>query len=112
MNLGCRLKLPYGSATFDHFFNASLILDPSIKNIFVMTDDRVALANDVSLLTGKTVDGDAASHLHFQHRGVNVYNYAASAKHRDRTMQSSGTLLTPPPLLPLFPPTNPSSCSY
>lgn len=89
MNLGCRLKLPYGSATFDHFFNASLILDPSIKNIFVMTDDRVALANDVSLLTGKTVDGDAASHLHFQHRGVNVYNYAASAKHRDRTMQSS-----------------------
>lgn len=91
MDLGCHLKVPYGAATFEHFFNASLILDPDIKNIFVMTDDRVALAKDITQLTGKSIDvnASAASHIHFQHKGVNVYNYAASLKHRDRTMDSS-----------------------
>jgi len=42
-NFGCHLILPYGAATLEHFLNASLIMAPENKNIFIATDDQVWL---------------------------------------------------------------------
>ena len=37
--MGCCFSLPYGAATLDHFSNASRIVIPGVKNIFMMSDD-------------------------------------------------------------------------
>lgn len=42
-NYGCNLILPYGAATLEHFLNASLLLAPHNKNIFITTDDQAWL---------------------------------------------------------------------
>jgi len=47
-DLGCPLALPYGSATLEHFLNASLILSPNNRNIFISTDDDVWLTKAIS----------------------------------------------------------------
>jgi hypothetical protein len=39
MDFGCLYHLPYGDASLEHYFNASLAMFPDIKNFFVMTDD-------------------------------------------------------------------------
>lgn len=38
--MGCGSDLPYGAATLDHYINASRVLAPNIRNIFIMTDDH------------------------------------------------------------------------
>lgn len=48
LNYGCQLTLPYGAATLEHFINASLILSPHTKNLFLSTDDEAWLTKAVS----------------------------------------------------------------
>jgi hypothetical protein len=36
---GCNTDLPYGSASLEHYINASYLLNPSINHLFIMTDD-------------------------------------------------------------------------
>ena len=43
LNYGCQLVLPYGAASLEHYFNASSILFPDVKNIFIATDDQAWL---------------------------------------------------------------------
>ena len=39
MDMGCNKKLPYGAASLEHFLNASRVLLPYNRNVFMMTDD-------------------------------------------------------------------------
>ncbi len=39
-NFGCNLALPYGAASIEHFLNASLLISPENKNIYIATDDE------------------------------------------------------------------------
>lgn len=43
LNYGCQLVLPYGAASLEHYLNASSIMFPNIKNIFIATDDQAWL---------------------------------------------------------------------
>ena len=38
-DMGCGAQLPYGAATLEHFLNASRVLMPHNKNVFMLTDD-------------------------------------------------------------------------
>jgi hypothetical protein len=46
-DMGCGAQLPYGAATLEHFLNASLVLMPHNRNIFMMTDDPKWLKAEV-----------------------------------------------------------------
>jgi hypothetical protein len=37
--MGCSFKLPFGAASLEHFLNASKVLLPNNRNVFIMTDD-------------------------------------------------------------------------
>ena len=42
-NFGCNLALPYGAAGIEHFLNASLLVAPFNRNIYIATDDAAWL---------------------------------------------------------------------
>jgi hypothetical protein len=52
MNFGCLYTLPYGDASLEHYFNASLTMFPDIQNLFVMTDDPGWLDENVEKVLG------------------------------------------------------------
>ena len=39
MDMGCNKKVPFGAASLEHFLNASRVLMPENRNVFIMTDD-------------------------------------------------------------------------
>lgn len=47
-NYGCTRSLPYGAATLEHFINASLVMSPHTKNLFLSTDDGAWFTEAIS----------------------------------------------------------------
>mmetsp|Transcript_22622 Transcript_22622/g.32522 ORF Transcript_22622/g.32522 Transcript_22622/m.32522 type:complete len:524 (+) Transcript_22622:96-1667(+) len=47
MNMGCNKRLPFGAVTLEHFLNASRVLLPHNRNVFMMTDDPKWLQNEL-----------------------------------------------------------------
>jgi hypothetical protein len=47
-NYGCKLTLPYGAASLEHFINASLVLSPNAKTLFLSTDDEAWVSKAIS----------------------------------------------------------------
>jgi hypothetical protein len=45
MDYGCLYHIPYGYTTLEYFLNASLVMSPSARNLFIMTDDPEWLDN-------------------------------------------------------------------
>lgn len=48
--MGCNKRLPYGAASLEHFLNASRVLMPHNRNVFMMTDDPKWLKAEVCLV--------------------------------------------------------------
>ena len=65
-----------GATTLEHYLNASLLLIPEAKNVFIMTDDDAVLRMEMSLL-GKNFDK------------LNIYSLPASPTHRAWSLDSS-----------------------
>lgn len=74
-DMGCSMVMPYGAASLMHFINASLIIEPEEKNLFIMTDDKEWLKHEMA---------------HFHHikhtdarlRNLNIFTFPAREKHR------------------------------
>jgi len=45
---GCQLTLPYGACKLEHFINASLILSPKTRHLFLSTDDEAWLTQAIT----------------------------------------------------------------
>jgi hypothetical protein len=52
MDFGCLSPLPYGDASLEHYFNASLTMFPKVRNFFLMTDDPNWLDDSVERVLG------------------------------------------------------------
>jgi hypothetical protein len=74
-NLGCGLTLPYGAATIEHFINASLLIQPNIRNMFITTDDEIWLGKYLSEY--KLLPGNLINKYNFH-----IYSYHARHNHR------------------------------
>lgn len=48
MNMGCNKKMPFGAAKLDHYLNASKLLLPKNRNVFMMTDDPKWLEMEIA----------------------------------------------------------------
>ena len=74
-DMGCGMILPYGAASLLHFINASEIVSPQEKNLFIMTDDKEWLEREMG-------------HFHrIQHtdprlQQFNIFTFSARSKHR------------------------------
>ena len=45
--MGCGAQLPYGAASLEHFLNASRVLMPQNRNVFMLTDDSKWLKAEI-----------------------------------------------------------------
>eukprot|EP00597_Dinobryon_sp_UTEXLB2267_P019130 CAMPEP_0201114624 /NCGR_PEP_ID=MMETSP0812-20130820/78496_1 /ASSEMBLY_ACC=CAM_ASM_000668 /TAXON_ID=98059 /ORGANISM="Dinobryon sp., Strain UTEXLB2267" /LENGTH=361 /DNA_ID=CAMNT_0047378269 /DNA_START=149 /DNA_END=1234 /DNA_ORIENTATION=- len=73
-DMGCGAQLPYGAATLEHFLNASRVLMPHNRNVFMMTDDPKWLRAEVRKYHSKHKHQADAMHIFFppirpNHRG-------------------------------------------
>lgn len=63
-DLGCQMALPYGGASLEHFLNASLILAPNNRNIYLSTDDEEWLTK--AIIEYKSQTGNLISQKNLQ----------------------------------------------
>lgn len=47
LNLGCQFRIPYGAASLVHFLNASAVIEPTIRTVFIMTDEGESVLEEV-----------------------------------------------------------------
>jgi hypothetical protein len=74
MDMGCLSPLPFGLATFDHFINASIVLNPDVENIFVLTDDFGWVRRQIALSGGSFTAATLASHSAGSEGGTAVHS--------------------------------------
>lgn len=110
--MGCFSRLPFGASTLRHYINASRVLLPNNRNIFIMTDDGLWLHSQIHLLTNHsthshshahttpTSASDASVHtssasgsrgqaLHVRIDDWDIFAFVAAPSHRDKSATAS-----------------------
>eukprot|EP00597_Dinobryon_sp_UTEXLB2267_P010756 CAMPEP_0170101536 /NCGR_PEP_ID=MMETSP0020_2-20130122/2312_1 /TAXON_ID=98059 /ORGANISM="Dinobryon sp., Strain UTEXLB2267" /LENGTH=286 /DNA_ID=CAMNT_0010324641 /DNA_START=650 /DNA_END=1508 /DNA_ORIENTATION=- len=81
-DMGCGAQLPYGAATLEHFLNASRVLMPHNRNVFMMTDDPKWLKAEVKKYYS------LRRHQH-HHDTMHIFFPSVRPNHRGGTFNSS-----------------------
>jgi len=96
MNMGCNKKVPFGAVTLEHFLNASRVLLPHNRNVFMMTDDPKWLRSELKKYYSASPYRHRAqnSQLIGANGGeeddlMNVFTPAIRPNHRSGTFNSS-----------------------
>jgi len=84
MDMGCNKKLPYGAASLEHFLNASRVLIPHNRNVFMMTDDPKWLRTEIK----KYYSQRRAQHQHSADT-MHIFTPPIRPNHRGGTYNSS-----------------------
>ncbi len=74
-DMGCSMILPYGAASLLHFINASEIISPQEKNLFIMTDDKEWLKQEMEHF-------NRIKHTDPRLNQFNIFTFPAREKHR------------------------------
>lgn len=84
MDMGCGSQLPYGAASLEHFLNASRVLFPTNRNVFILTDDPKWVRAE----TRKYYLAHRQHH-HFSRDTMKIFTLPARPNHRGGTYNSS-----------------------
>ena len=89
MNMGCNKKVPFGAASLEHFLNASRVLMPENRNVFMMTDDPKWLKSEVRKYYSTRRHHKSSSSVRGGQDTFNIFTPAIRPNHRGGTFNSS-----------------------
>lgn len=82
--MGCFSGLPFGAATLEHYINASKVVLPSNRNLFVLTDDEPWLKPELERYRARVLMGSIPKHEAF-----NIIAYPAGEGHREASSDAT-----------------------